>query len=127
MIFKNSWYLIEKIASVPAKPDNPRGMRIKGPRQQLDIKKADNTAPQLVSFSLKSFTWFSPWNRAAIVYCIVFSLFIRFFEDHQNGNHKYDPQNHANGSLMSSKIRTKHCSSKQGKNQNDMTRTGKQS
>ena len=52
MIIKNNWYWIEKIASVPAKPDNPRGMRIMGPRQQLDIRKADNIAPQLVSFSL---------------------------------------------------------------------------
>ncbi len=52
MIIKNSWYWIEKIASVPAKPDNPRGIRIMGPRQQLDMRRADNTAPQLVSFSL---------------------------------------------------------------------------
>ncbi|MGN7309092.1 hypothetical protein ACTHQ2_24425 [Bacillus subtilis] len=45
--------MIEKIASVPAKPDNPSGMRIKGPRQQPDIRNAENIVAKLVIFSLK--------------------------------------------------------------------------
>ena len=50
MIFKNSWYLIEKIASVPAKPDNPRGMRIKGLGSRWTSKKRIILLPNSLVF-----------------------------------------------------------------------------